>query len=329
MSYYPATNPSEQAFQIMAIGAVIRPRVIPRQAGVKSTFNHVPSVTLAEFNDEVVISFRQTIADNDGNFQDLDVKVDNGHMLYYQSVSAVTAADVHIAKLDRCNAISTFGYGPETCKLIDNENSVINTLKSEFSILLDLRDHESRNYHNANDVSRNHEKAIHSRESVLEKLRCSSDFLEQMDRPELTTVVAESNYDLTLERYSRQRHHRGDDINFELGFELDIAYRDYGKKIAEAFDSHKTPPRFSMVKYAIRHVIQSRLRNTDWVYDSDSYLINDIQVGNHGFRGANEAKGAITGFARLRQKITIGDNYSPTYFRRSLRCGRYATSTRL
>ena len=239
-------------------------------------------------------------------------KVDNGHMLYYQSVSAVTAADVHIAKLDRCNAISTFGYGPETCKLIDNENSVINTLKSEFSILLDLRDHESRNYHNANDVSRNHEKAIHSRESVLEKLRCSVDFLEQMDRPELTTVVAESNYDLTLERYSRQRHHRGDDINFELGFELDIAYRDYGKKIAEAFDSHKTPPRFSMVKYAIRHVIQSHVRNTDWVYDSDSYLINDIQVGNHGFRGANEAKGAITGFARLRQKITIGDICSPT-----------------
>lgn len=74
MSYYPATNPSEQAFQIMITSAVIRPCVTPRQAGVRSIFNHVPSVTLAEFDDEVVISFRQTIADNDGNFQDLDGK---------------------------------------------------------------------------------------------------------------------------------------------------------------------------------------------------------------------------------------------------------------
>lgn len=312
VSDYPATNPSEQAFQIMATSAVIRPRVTLRQAGVRSIFNHVPSVTLVEFDDDVVIFFRQIIADNDEKFQDLDVKVGNGCILNGQSISAVTAADVHIAKLDRCNAISTFGYDPETRKLNDDENSIINTLKSEFLILLDLSDRKSRNYHNANDVSHNYKKAIHSRESVLEKLRCSADFFEQMDRPELTTFVTKRNYNLTLERYSRQRRHRGDDVNFELGFELDIAYRDYGKKVAEAFNSHKTPPRFSMVKYAIRHVIRSRLRNKDWVYDSDSYLINDIQVGNHGFRGANGAKGAITGFARLRQKITIGDNYSPT-----------------
>lgn len=308
----PATNPSEQAFQIMTTGAVTRPRVIPRKAGIKSIFNHVLGATIVEFDDEGLIFCRQIIADNDGNFQDLDVKVSNGRVLYDQSVLAITAADVHIAKLDRRNAISTFGYDPETREFNDEENSIINTLKPEFLILHDLHDHESRNHHNANDVSHNYEMAIRGRESVLEELRRSADFLEKMDRPKMTTVVIESNHDLALERYIREGRYRGDGINFKFGLELDIAYHDYRKKVAEALDSHKIPPKFSMVEYAIRHVIKSRLRNTDWVYDSDSYLINNIQVGNHGFRGANGAKGTVTGFARLGQKITIGDKHSPT-----------------
>ena len=308
----PAINPWEQAFQLMTTGAVTRPRVIPRKAGIKSIFNHVLGATIVEFDDDGLFFCRQIIADKDGNFQDLDVKVRQGRVLYGQNVLAMTAADIHIAKLDRINAINTFGYDPQTRKYSGDGKSIIETLRPKNLILHDLHDHESRNHHNANDVSHNYEMAIRGRESVLDELRRASDFLEKMDRPGMKTIVVESNHDLALERYIREARYRNDGINFRLGLQLDAAYHDYREKVAQALDSSKRPPDFSMVEYAIRDVIKSRLMNTTWVYDGGSYIIDDIQVGNHGFRGANGAKGTVTGFARLGQKMTIGDKHSPT-----------------
>ena len=224
----------------------------------------------------------------------------------------MTAADIHIAKLDRINAINTFGYDPQTRKYSGDGKSIIETLRPKNLILHDLHDHESRNHHNANDVSHNYEMAIRGRESVLDELRRASDFLEKMDRPGMKTIVVESNHDLALERYIREARYRNDGINFRLGLQLDAAYHDYREKVAQALDSSKRPPDFSMVEYAIRDVIKSRLMNTTWVYDGGSYIIDNIQIGNHGFRGANGAKGTVTGFARLGQKMTIGDKHSPT-----------------
>ena len=306
----PAINPYEQAFQIMTTGAVTRPRVIPRKAGIKSIFHHVLGATIVEFDDDGLFFCRQIIADDDGNFQDLDVKVEQGRVLYGQNVQAMTAADIHIAKLDRINAINTFGYDPKTRQYSGDGSSIVETLRPKNLILHDLHDHESRNHHNANDVSHNYEMAIRGRESVLDELQRAADFLEKMDK-ETRVIVVESNHDLALERYIREGRYRGDGINFRLGLRLDAAYHDYRAKVAEALDADKTPPNFSMVEFAVRHVIKSKLSNTSWVYDGGSCLINDVQIGNHGFRGANGAKGTVTGFARLGQKITIGDKHTP------------------
>jgi len=54
----PSTDGS-QAHQIMTTGAVTRPRVIPRKAGVKSIFHQVMGATLVEFDDDGDIFPRQ------------------------------------------------------------------------------------------------------------------------------------------------------------------------------------------------------------------------------------------------------------------------------
>src|SRR5690606_3123830 len=69
----PSTDPSRQAHQVMTSGAVTRPKIIGRKAGVKSIFHHVIGATLVEFDQDGDLFCRQLIADeNDGSFYDLD-----------------------------------------------------------------------------------------------------------------------------------------------------------------------------------------------------------------------------------------------------------------
>jgi hypothetical protein len=48
-----------------------------------------------------------------------------------------------------------------------------------------------------------------------------------------------------------------------------------------------------------------------WVHDGQSLLVDGIEHSHHCFRGANGAKGTVTGFARIGRKISIGDKHSP------------------
>jgi hypothetical protein len=49
----------------------------------------------------------------------------------------------------------------------------------------------------------------------------------------------------------------------------------------------------------------------EWCVDGGSKLIDGIQVGNHGFRGSNGARGTVRGFAKAGRKMSIGDKHSP------------------
>src|SRR5690606_3246357 len=49
----------------------------------------------------------------------------------------------------------------------------------------------------------------------------------------------------------------------------------------------------------------------DWVHDGYSHVIDGIECGNHGFRGANGARGTVAGFAALGLKMSIADKHSP------------------
>jgi hypothetical protein len=77
-----------------------------------------------------------------------------------------------------------------------------------------------------------------------------------------------------------------------------------------AIDQGQKVPRFSLFEHAIR--LKYDLGNkVVWCHDGYSHLIDGIEVGNHGFRGANGAKGSVAGFARAGRKMSIGDKHSP------------------
>jgi hypothetical protein len=136
-------------------------------------------------------------------------------------------------------------------------------------------------------------------------------FLASVQRPETKTIVVESNHDLALERYVREGRYRMDGINVLTGLQLETRYLQYRELVGQKLDAHEPVPSFSLLEYAVRLVAGETVNGVEWVHDGKSRVINGVECGHHGFRGANGAKGTVSGFARLGRKMSIGDKHTP------------------
>lgn len=298
----PSTDPHSQAHQVMTTGACTHPQVIPRKAGVKSIFHHVIGATLVEFDADGDVFCRQISAADDGSFQDLDIQVAQGRVTKGAPVSAVIFGDIHVRKLDPVNAESLFGSQPE---------SLLSVLKPHRIFLHDLHDHESRNHHHVGDNAYAYEMAYRGRDSVLGEISDAGDFLVMLQRHGAQIHVVESNHDLALERYIREGRYRGDGVNIRLGLQLEDAYLAWRETVADALDSSQRPSTFSLLEHAIRMLKGSAVEKIKWIHDGQSFILDGVECGHHGFRGPNGAKGTVAGFARIGRKMSIGDKHSP------------------
>jgi hypothetical protein len=297
----PSTDPAIQAHQVMTSGACTLPKVIARKAGVKSIFHHVIGATLVEFDSAGDIFCRQINADTDGSFYDLDARVDHGRVSHRHRPTAIIYGDIHIAKADRRNLNACF-FG---------QKSMLASLEPQLAFLHDLHDQEIGNHHRKDDVHFRHELDTRDRCSVRQEVLRSSLFLAELRKtPASKIVVVDSNHDLALERYVREgRYREYGGRNLAYGLALDLAYTEYRERVAEALDDQLPPPKFSLLEFAIRK--EHDLPHVMWAYDGHSFLVDGVECGHHGFRGANGAKGTVAGFAQMGRKMSIGDKHSP------------------
>ncbi|WP_133304770.1 hypothetical protein [Mesorhizobium sp. DCY119] len=305
----PSTDPAVQAHQVMTTGAVTQPKVIPRKAGIKSIFHHIIGATIVEFDAVGDIFPRQISAADDGSFYDLDIFVSNGKVSTGHKVRAVVCGDVHERKLDHQNALATFGFGTDTTTTY--RDNVIDTLQPDVVMAHDVFDNETRSHHHANDNAHFYEMAVRGRDSVMDEVAAVARFLTRLRRAGITPVVVESNHDLGLERYIREGRYRNDGINVRYGLKLDDAYLAAREAQAKALDAGEPVPTFSLLEAAVRMLSDDGLDGVKWVHDGASFVVDGVECGNHGFRGANGSKGTISGFARIGRKMSIGDKHSP------------------
>lgn len=305
----PSINPTDQAFQIMTTGAVTIPQVTPRKAGIKSINHHHIGATIVEFNQHSKVFCRQITADKDGNFQDLDLEVTKGKVGFGRPARVMTAADLHLAKMDKTNAMATFGFDYLTGAT--KAGSILDVMQPEIVALHDIHDHESKNHHHQDDISHAFEMAERGRENVKEEVQRAVNFLKQLRKLCPSVAVVDSNHDLALERYIREGRYREDGTNLIFGLELDMAYHQFRQRVAKDLDADILPEKFSLLEHAVRALSDEVMNNVNWVYDNDSLVVDGVQVGFHGFRGANGAKGTVSGYAKMGHKITIGDKHSP------------------
>ncbi|MGN6774793.1 MAG: hypothetical protein ACTHKI_05975 [Rhizobium sp.] len=304
----PSTDPRQQAHQVMTSGAVTLPKVIPRKAGIKSIFHHIIGATLVEFDSVGDIFCRQINAADDGSFYDLDRFVDAGRVTAGHRVKSMVCADIHRRKLHHENSLATFGFGTDTTTTY--RDSMVDVLWPEQVYGHDVFDNEAGNHHHIGDNAYSYELAFRGRQSVLDEVRQAAEFVARIRRPGVTPVVVESNHDIGLERYIREGRYRNDGINVRYGLQLEEVYMAAREAQAAALDAGKPVPSFSLFEAAARALCDG-LEGVEWVHDGQSRIVDGVECGNHGFRGANGAKGTISGFARIGRKMSIGDKHSP------------------
>jgi hypothetical protein len=306
----PSTDPARQAHQVMTTGAVTRPKVIPRKAGVKSVFHHVIGATVVTFDQDGDFFCRQLNADEtDGSFYDLDLLVKDGKVTGGHRVKAIAFGDIHRAKLGPVSTLATFGVDIRTGKKVKND-SIIDVLNPEETFYHDLFDNMARSHWTEHDNAYNYEIATRKRESVFGEIEQAADFLIQTARPGTRQFVVDSNHDLALERYVREGRYRCDGENIRFGLKLEDAYLGYREKVAHCLENYEATPTFSLLEYAVK-LLKGSAVTAEWVHDGRSHLVDGVEYGNHGFRGANGARGSVPNFANMGRKITIGHIHSP------------------
>jgi len=306
----PSTDLAVQAHQVMTSGAVTRPKVIPRKAGVKSIFHQIIGAVVVQFDDEGDVFCRQITGNEDGSFYDLDRRVANAEVTMGHRARALTIADLHVRKMDQANCMATFGWDMRGNKAT-YRNSLVDLVNPEHIIVHDVFDNEARNHHHVNDNAYSYEMAIRGRDIVEDEVIQVGEFMVKLSDKDRAIIVAEGNHDLALEKYVREGRYRNDGGNVRFGLQLEDAYLAYVEARSIALDNDSQVPRFSLLEHAIRQKFPSLGDRVEWCHDGYSRLIDGIEVGNHGFRGANGAKGTVAGFARVGRKMSIGDKHTP------------------
>jgi hypothetical protein len=297
-----------QAHQVMTSGARHASEGDPAQGRHQVDLPPRLGAVLVEFDQDGDVFCRQITADEDGTFYDLDRKVQEGEVTYGHRIKALVCGDIHLRKLDVANAMATFGFGAGPG--FRYRGSIIDALRPENVLLHDIFDNETRNHHHAGDNAYSYEMAVRGRDSVANEISDVGYFLEQLKRPDHNLIVVESNHDIGLERYVREGRYRNDGLNVRLGLQLEDAYLNYRELAGQAIDAGEKPPSFSLLQYAVK-LMGRKVDDVEWVHDGYSRLLDGIEVGHHGFRGANGAKGTVEGFARMGRKMTIADKHSP------------------
>jgi hypothetical protein len=299
----PTLDPTKQAHQVMTTGMVTRPKIIPRKAGIKALSYHKLGAVIVEFNQAGDPFCRHLLADTDGSFYDLEFFVKDGVVdIDEESVDLVVGGDFHNDKEDKKNYDATFRAS----------TSLVRTLNPKRFLVHDIFDNYRRNHHNVHDNAMSYEVAVRNRESVADEVLGVAKLLEELSEFTHITVI-ESNHDIALERYVREGRYRNDGINVRFGLQLEDAYLTWREEVAHELDAGRRPRSFSLLEYAVRWIADKNDIDVDgvmWIHDGQSHVINGVECGHHGFRGANGARGTVAGYAALGRPMNIGDKHS-------------------
>lgn len=283
----------------ISTGCCTIPSYAPRAAGRKAIQHHTFGALLCEIDTDGTVFFGQLIADDSGNFQDLDTKVENGVVIPGNRVEAITWADIHHDQLDQAIALASFGYDRARLAFVDRPN-LLDRLRPKYQFLHDTLDFRWRNHHNIHDPISMAKMAARGTVSVEREIAEAVAFANGIRREDCYTVVVESNHDSAVAKWLRGDEGREDPENAYLWHRLNADWHD---------SVRATNDNFNITEHAFR-----RMGLEDTVYfcpAGHSCVVADVEHGLHGDLGIGGSKGSPLQYRRFGRKVTSAHTHSP------------------
>lgn len=293
---------------IYTTGAITKRNYIQKKAGQKAEFHHGYGGLIVEVDDAGTWFVRQLNADSDGIIYDLDRRVEAGEVTTGHRPEALVWGDIHERQLQ-----------PEIRELAWGNGGILDTLKPKRQVLHDLLDFRSQNHHDRDDPWKVFAKWIATGTSVQNEIDDAARFIaDEASRDWCRTVVVCSNHDMALIRWLKEADFREDPLNARFILEANLAaYSAMARKdnsfypVAWAFRNART--------WAPTGGVQFLRRDEEYIVCEK--FGGGIELGMHGDKGANGAKGSLKGFAKTGRKCIVGDRHTAGIFEGAMQVG--------
>ena len=276
-------------------GSITRKNYSDSKVGEHGEVHHVYGFTIIEKSDidkNRCLIPRFVNCTSDGDFIDLNWKIENGKIVSNTTCDALILGDIHNAQLDD--------------KLFDKTISIFNQIKPDNVFVHDLTDATSVNPHEVLDMYIKKEK-INSGESDVRKelFNCVSFVENKLTKiPAKHYGVIESNHDVFFDRWVNNFNWKHDLHNSEAylmlaGLQQNKGVKYYGNVFGTFLMQECSKRGIDKIKYL--------------VYGSN-VKIDNIICSMHGDFGASGAKGSVSSFGRLSMKSYTAHTHSHEVF---------------
>ena len=265
---------------LYSTGSVTAPSFTDTVAGGKAAEHHSYGFIVVEIESDNVVHVRNVSADDNGNFNDLIYRVEDG-IITKEDTECLVWGDSHFAQKDE-DVTTAF-------------RNLSKDLKIKKSVLHDIWDSESINVHNIKNPIVQHQLQLEGKDDLQKELDQMVQELKWFEDNMEETIVVASNHDDMLDRAMHQGDWRDNLKNAKL----------FVKMLLITLEG-KAP--LGIIPY----YINGKFKNVKALGLDDSYILNGVELALHGHKGSNGSKGNIQSFSKLSDKTIIGHSHSPS-----------------
>jgi hypothetical protein len=289
---------------MMTTGACTVQNYTDSKAGKKGEFHHTFGACVVEIEGDLFHT-RQINAVRDGSFIDLEHEYSAKGVKKAPPAAALVMGDTHVDFVDPNVVKATF----------TNKNSIVNTLKPQHLVWHDLLDFYVRNHHHRDNPFNAVAQYRAGYDSVMEEMERAAAFVEKHTPKGVINVFVPSNHPDALSRWIKDTDWRKDPANAQTYLETAL----------EMVKSCKMTPNGATVLNPFNHWMKKLMpRSGQWelLNRDESYVINGIEVSQHGDLGPNGARGTLKNLSTIGVKNIIGHSHSP-----GIEAGTYQVGT--
>lgn len=288
---------------MMTTGALTKPnyktdRYLSARTSYIAEHDHVLGAIIAEIVDDSLFHFRQVQADKQGNFIDLAIQYNSDGSTKQIRPEALVLGDWHSGETDPQAKLA----------FITSPQSVLNVTKPKRLIIHDGFNGRSISHHEVKNKILRAQRAIRNELNLADELEqyakdleklCSYSFIEEV-------IICKSNHDEFLDRYLAEARYVEDAQNHLLALELAIDMIRDGKNPIKSF----------MDKRGLKGGNKVR-----WLDRDEDYKISGIELGAHGDKGANGARGSLMAMENAYGSSVSGHSHTPEILRNAWQVG--------
>lgn len=288
-------------------GAVTVPNYTDSKAGALGNFHHTLGAALVEVSGKT-FHLRQINADKKtGEFYDLDLRFGPMGATSGWNARGLVMGDTHVDFIDARVERATF-----------EKDGIADVMFPDVLVWHDLLDGYAVNPHHNGNVFIEIAKRQTGRDEVLKEVRRALDFIQKWTRDDQLSVIVPSNHNDFLTRWVLNTDWRSAPVNARFYLETALAMVE-STRMTEGGTEYASP--FAHWGRERLPLGQFRFLNRD-----ESFVVEGVEVGLHGDRGPNGARGSARNLRRVGVRSIIGHSHSPAI---EEGCYQVGTSTRL